>query len=64
MGGRRTEIRTELYSAAELRALACGSASPRRVKRLLALANALDGMSFGRLTSLTAYPWIMECVGK
>lgn len=46
MGGRKTEIRTELYSAVELRSLACGNASPRRVKRLLALANALDGMSF------------------
>jgi transposase len=29
-----------------LRALARGDASPRKVKRLLALANALDGVSF------------------
>lgn len=46
MRGRKTEIRTDLHDARALRALACGAASPRKVKRLLALANALDGMSF------------------
>jgi transposase len=46
MQGKKTEIRTDLHSADELRALTRGGASPRRVKRLLALANALDGMSF------------------
>jgi transposase len=46
MRGKKTEIRTCLHSASELRAMACGDASPRKVKRLLALANALDGMSF------------------
>lgn len=44
--GRKTEIRTDLHSAQELRAMTRGTASPRKVKRLLALANALDGMSF------------------
>lgn len=46
MRGRKTEIRIALHSSSELRALARGDASPRKVKRLLALANALDGMSF------------------
>ena len=46
MRGRKTEIRTDLHNSSALRALACGAASPRKVKRLLALANALDGMSF------------------
>ena len=46
MRGRKTQIRTDLHTAGALRALACGDASPRKVKRLLALANALDGMSF------------------
>ena len=44
-GGKRI-IRTDLHTASELRAMACGKASPRKVKRLLALANALDGMTF------------------
>jgi transposase len=46
MRGKRTGIRTDLYSVSELRAMASGDASPRKVKRLLAIANALDGMSF------------------
>ena len=46
MQGKKTEIRTDLHTATELRALARGDASPRKVKRLLAIANALDGMSF------------------
>ncbi len=46
MRGKKTAIETDLPSASELRAMARGDASPRKVKRLLALANALDGMSF------------------
>jgi transposase len=46
MTGKKQSIRTDLHTASELRAMACGKASPRKVKRLLALANALDGMSF------------------
>ena len=46
MQGKKTEIRTDLHTATELRALARGDAAPRKVKRLLAMANALDGMSF------------------
>jgi transposase len=46
MQGRKTEIRTDLYSADELRAMAKGDAAPRTIKRLLAIANALDGMTF------------------
>ena len=46
MRGKKTAIENDLHSASELRAMARGDASPRKVKRLLALANALDGMSF------------------
>ena len=46
MRGKKTAIETDLHSASALRAMAQGDASPRKVKRLLALANALDGMSF------------------
>lgn len=46
MQGRKTEIRTDLHGAGELRAMAKGDAAPRTIKRLLALANALDGMTF------------------
>jgi transposase len=46
MRGKKTAIRTDLDSASELRAMVRGQASPRKVKRLLGLANALDGMSF------------------
>jgi transposase len=46
MRGKKQDIRTDLHSAADLRALVRGDTSPRTVKRLLAIANALDGMSF------------------
>lgn len=46
MQRKKTVIRTDLHSADELRAMTRGDASPRKVKRLLAIANALDGMSF------------------
>jgi transposase len=46
MRGKKTAIRTDLFSASELRAMARGDASPRKVKRLLGLANTLEGMSF------------------
>ena len=46
MQGRKTEIRTDLHTAAGLRALAKGDLAPLTIKRLLAIANALDGMSF------------------
>ena len=46
MRGRKTEIRTDLYTASELRAMAQGDIAPLTVKRLLAIANALDGMIF------------------
>jgi len=46
MQGRKAEIRSDLFTASELRAMARGDAAPRTVKRLLAIANALDGMSF------------------
>lgn len=46
MQGRKSEIRTDLYSAGELRAMAKGAAAPRTIKRLLAIASALDGMTF------------------
>jgi hypothetical protein len=45
MQGKKTAIKTDLHSASELRAMARGDVSPRKVKRLLALANALDGMT-------------------
>jgi transposase len=44
--GRKTEIRTDLYSSNELRSRAHGDLPPLTVKRMLAIANALDGMSF------------------
>jgi transposase len=46
MQGKKTEIRTDLHTAAELRGVARHAAAPLTIKRLLALANALDGMSF------------------
>lgn len=46
MQGKKTAIKTDLHSANELRAMARGNASPRKVKRLLGPANVLDGMSF------------------
>jgi transposase len=46
MQGKKTEVRPDLYTAAELRALARTETSPRAAKRMLALANALEGMNF------------------
>jgi len=46
MQGKKTEITGDLHTAAELRALAKGDAAPLTVKRMLAIANSLDGMSF------------------
>ncbi len=46
MRGKKTKIKTDLHSVSELRAMAKGDASPRKVKRLLAIANAREGMSF------------------
>lgn len=46
MTGRKTEIRQDLHTSAELRAMATGDRAPLTVKRLLAIANALDGLSF------------------
>jgi hypothetical protein len=54
MTGRKATIRTDLYTASQLRAMASGNASPRKVKRLLALANALDGMSFTSASAAVA----------
>jgi transposase len=44
--GRKTEIRADLFSAKDLRSRARGDLAPRTIKRMLAIANALDGMSF------------------
>lgn len=44
--GRKTGIRTDLFSAKDLRSRAKGDLSPLTIKRMLAIANALDGMSF------------------
>lgn len=44
--GRKTEIRTDLFSSAELRSRTRGDLAPLTVKRMLAIANALDGMTF------------------
>ena len=44
--GCKTEIRTDLFTPQELRARARGGLAPLTVKRMLAIANALDGMSF------------------
>jgi transposase len=46
MEGKKTDIRTDLHTAPELRALARTETSPRAAKRMLSLANALEGMSF------------------
>ena len=55
MQGKKTEIRADLHTATELRALAKGDVAPLTVKRLLAIANALEGMTFtaaGRVVGL------------
>lgn len=46
MPRQKTEIRADLHSSTELRALSRTETSPWASKRMLALANALDGMSF------------------
>ena len=43
---RRTEINRDLHTSAELRAAARGKLATLTIKRLLAIANALDGMTF------------------
>jgi len=44
--GRRTEIDRDLCTSAELRAMAHGKLPALTIKRMLAIANALDGMSY------------------
>jgi transposase len=44
--GRRTAIRNDLYSPIALRRLARSERVPRAARRMLAIANAMDGMSF------------------
>jgi len=44
--GTKTEIDTDLFSASELRAKVHGDLAPLTVKRMLAIANVLDGMTF------------------
>jgi transposase len=46
MQGKKTEIRTDLHSPVALRALAKSEPVRRTAVRMLAIANALDGMSF------------------
>lgn len=46
MQGKKTEVRTDLHTPTALRAIARTETTPRTAKRLLALANALDGMDF------------------
>ena len=46
MQGKKTIIREDLYSASELRLFARSVKSPRAAKRMLAIANALEGMTF------------------
>jgi transposase len=42
----RTPIRDDLHTSADLRRLARSERAPRAVRRMLAIANAMDGMSF------------------
>jgi transposase len=44
--GRKTVIRTDLHSSTDLRQLARSEHVPRVARRLLAIANAMEGMSF------------------
>ena len=44
--GRRTPIRNDLHTPAELRRLARSEHVPRAARRMLALANAMEGMTF------------------
>ena len=42
----RTEIRRDLHTSDELKRMARNEKVPRKAKRLLAIANAMDGMTF------------------
>jgi transposase len=44
--GRRTAIRDDLHTSTDLRQLARRERVPRAARRLLAIANAMEGMSF------------------
>jgi transposase len=44
--GRKTEIDRDLHTSADLRAMAHGKLPALTIKRMLAIANALDGMTF------------------
>lgn len=44
--GKKTKISADLFTAAELRARAHGDLPALTIKRMLAIANALDGMSY------------------
>lgn len=44
--GTKTEIRTDLFTVSELRSAAKGDLPAPTIKRMLAIANALDGMTF------------------
>lgn len=44
--GRKTEIDRNLHTSADLRAMAHGKLPALTIKRMLAIANALDGMTF------------------
>ena len=46
MPRQKTEIRRDLHTATELRGVARTEGSPWAAKRMLAIANALDGMTF------------------
>jgi len=46
MQGKKTKIREDLYTAADLRQFARSVKHPRPAKRMLAIANALEGMTF------------------
>jgi transposase len=48
MGARGLAIRTDLHTAQDLRRLAKRETVPRAARRLLAIANAMDGMSRAR----------------
>lgn len=43
--GTKTEIRTDLFTASELHSAAKGDLPAPTIKRMLAIANALDGMT-------------------
>ena len=45
--GRKREIRTDLHTAGDLRRLARGAGKPRTARRMLGLANVMDGMGLG-----------------